>query len=378
MNHVDFRLKPLSLAVVFLAAAFGVLSQQMLMADWHQTISVEWQKRELRPALEQLAGVGNFNYYLDRRVDPGLLLEMQFQNRPIREILAHIAEQLGLGYAEVGNIAYLGPKETAMVLPLLLGLKQDELSRLPEAVSQNFSTPYHFHSDFLDSPKQVFQAIAKQAKCDPKVFDLLPHDLWPELSFSQASPLELFTVLLGGFDMTFGISRNGKTVTPAPIDREKTVSREYSLSKQEAEDRKTVCPGVSVRTVRGSVRVEGRLDAVAAWDNLDRQQISKKQSDIQPPTTTSTADSPVPFALRRFTATITQQSVRTILASFAKTLEAEIAIDEESFKKKGLSLDQRVSAELKNATLEEALQKCLDPISGTFEISGSKIKVFAK
>ncbi len=182
--------------------------------------------------------------------------------------------------------------------------------------------------------------------------------------------------------MTFQISRNGKILTPISIETQKNYSRRYSLSKQELAIWKKEYPDVSFRFDRDTVRVDGPFVAVAKWDNFYRQQLSTKSSTESSGNVDTadktTSDPSIPFSRRRFTATITGQPIRLILASYAKTLETEIVIDEESFKQKGVSLDQRVSLELKNATIEESLQQCLDPIGGTFQISDSEIKVFAK
>lgn len=337
----------------------------------------------LRETVEQLSKIRDVNIWLDRRVDPDLPVPVRLQlnsREPMRTILQPLAESLNLGYCEVGNIIYIGPEETAALLPLLFALRKEQMDKLPDSERRNLTRVIRLESEYLDTPAEVVRKIMQPIKGDFTAFDQLPHDLWPELRFSKVTPAELLTVLLAGFDMTFVVSKDGKKLAPVKIPHELVVSREYPVAETESKSWKSMVPNVEITYAGSRATVRGTLDDLAMIENLYQEKKTGNQPVKMPQTTqrrSAKQDESV-LAQKRFTGTIENKPVRLILESYAHNMGIKLVIDEESFRRKGESLETPVSFELKNATAEEAFRKCLAPIHGMFKITTDQVHVYAK
>ncbi|MDR1958831.1 MAG: hypothetical protein LBQ54_07295 [Planctomycetaceae bacterium] len=363
-------------------------------AEWNQEnlnqrSSVLWDGGTLQKTLTDFARLYKIGIYLDRRVDPDQPVKLQLNDRPIHEILTKLAESFGLGYCQIGSISYIGPIEDARLLPLLFTMRSELVGKLPESAQKKLTQSQRFRSAFLETPQQIFRKIAQTAGCDGKAFGQMPHDLWPELDFPNATPVELLTVLLIGFDSTFVISSDGRTLTPRKIPHDLIISRGYPISENEAKIWQEKIPEMEffLNSKENRVTVKGRLDNIAKVDSFYRTALAALnaqnfESNRIPSAVTDT--SPIgksklqPLDSKRFTTKITNKPVRLILQSYAQNMGLRLEIDEDSFRQKGKTLDELVSLELNNATAEEAFRKCLSPVGGTFQMTPGLVRVRAK
>ena len=63
---------------------------------------------------------------------------------------------------------------------------------------------------------------------------------------------------------------------------------------------------------------------------------------------------------------VQQQPLGPVLRQLAKQLDLELTMDEAAIKAAGISLDQRISANVENATVDEAFRQLLDSTGLTF------------
>ena len=166
-----------SLKLLAFSAIF--LCSQLANAYWEQPVEVRFSGSELRDTLQQYAKIQQIGFLLDRRVDPGLRLEFEAKNVSGREMFQSLAQKVGLGFCEVGEIAYIGPIDAAEKLERLLTFKS--------AVKQRIS----LKTKKLDTPWDILQSVAKKLRMKIANPDMIPHDLWAELDFPEAEAHEI-------------------------------------------------------------------------------------------------------------------------------------------------------------------------------------------
>ena len=298
-----------------------LLCSQLANAYWEQPVDVRFSGSELRDTLQQYAKIQQIGFLLDRRVDPSLRLEFEAKDVSGREMFQNLAKKMGLGFCEVGEIAYTGPKDAAEKLERLLTLKS--------TIKQKIS----LKTKKLDTPRDILQSVAKKLRMKIANPDMIPHDLWAELDFPEADAHEILSVLLIGFDTTYIV--NGKEITLVPITDE-ILSRavvERSETRNTTSSRKT--------------------------------------------TTTTTKNVPI-TDLRFPLVEVKNKTVDEVLHYFADNLELSVEIDQKALTAKGISLEQRISFQLDQADIHELLRATLDPVGCTYQLTGKKLKVAPK
>ena len=290
-----------------------------------QMVSVRFSGSELRDTLSQYASTQRIGFLLDRRVDPGLPLDFEARNLSVPEMLTRLADRMNLGFCQVGEIAYIGPKEAAVKLERILAVKRQALPNTPAAARRALTQKIQLKTEKLDTPQEILQRVAQRMRTRIENLDRLPHDLWPELDFPEADAYELLSVLLIGFDLTFEVSDRGITFVPLP-------------------------------------------------DNLPI--VSGAKSG--PPKTKPPSSQSVPLAKQRFQLELKEITVREVLQYYSNNLDLQINIDEKALQEKGISLEQRISFQLNQADIHELLRSTLDPVGCTYQLTGKKVRVFPK
>jgi len=302
-------------------------------AYWEQTTpGVRFSGSELRETLSQYAKIQQIGFMLDRRVDPGLQLEFEMKNVSGLEMFARLADQMGLGFCRVGEIAYLGPKDAAVKLERILAVKRQSLASAPAAVRRTLTQKIRLQTEKLDTPQEILRRVAQRMRTKIGNPDRIPHDLWPELDFPEADAYELLSILLIGFDLTFEIGDHGITFVPLP----------------------------------------GNLPVVP--------EARGNRPEMAPPVTTTRSQNAPPALkdLRFEMVEIKNKTVNEVLRYYADNLGLQVVIDEKSLRAKGISLEQRISFQRDQADIHELLRATLEPIGCTYQLSGKRLRVFSK
>ena len=288
-------------------------------AYWEQPVDVRFSGSELRDTLQQYAKIQQIGFLLDRRIDPGRRLEFEAKGVSGREMFLALAEKMNLGFCEVGEIAYIGPKDAAEKLERIIAQNRD--------VKQKIS----FKTKKLDTPRDILQSVAKKLRMKIVNLDRIPHDIWAELDFPEAESHEILSILLIGFDLTFEV--NNREITLVPITDE-----------------------ILARSV-------------------DRSETRKTGSSRK----TATTSKNIPLADLRFPLVeVKNKSVNEVLHYLANNIDLNVEIDEKSLAAKGISLEQRISFQLDQANLHELLKATLNPVGCTYQLTGKKLKVVPK
>ena len=353
---------------------------------WDQPVSVSWNGGPLRQSLETFAKVRQIGFLLDRRIDPGTPLYLEVRQQPAQTVFSQIAEKYQLGFCRIGQIAYLGPKDAAEILPLLVTLRAEQAAKLPDRLKRRFLARREFHSEFLATPVELLQSLSKEMSLDGSDFQALPHDLWPELVFPEATPLEIFSLLLIGFDSTFVISADAEKIKPVPIPHQLVLTRNYQgkgagqlLDK--LQHIRQIAPTAVIEKTQQGISVRASLDELARIDAVYRQQLAEISTKPTPMTPfAQPEDSAVPAAVRlkdkHYTANINAKPLDATLRFFAEKMQLELVIDEKAFADRGVKINTLVSFQLENNTYQEVFEKCLQPVNGKFRLIGNRLEVY--
>ncbi len=304
-------------------------------AAWEKQVRIKFSGSELRDAVRRFAESQKVGFFLDRRVDPNQPLEFESSNCSVEETFFRLAESLDLGFCRIGSVGYLGPKEAALKLQKLLPIQQERCSQLPPRLGRLFSEPVDWNIRRLETPRDILQKFAEERSLRWTNLDRLPHDLWPETQLERLSFGELITLVLIGFDLTYAFSseRMQLTIIEFPENWDAALP--------------SAAGGPATRSEPG--RKEGK-----------------------------TTNKDIPLSRKRFTIQVKEQSASDLLSTFAERLDLKLEIDENSLKKKGISLETKVSFDLQEATANELFRAVLQPIDCKFVLKGKTLEVSAK
>lgn len=329
---MKIRTKTFSVLPILLVLIFGTFD--LFAADpvrpgspWKKRASAKWSGTPLRESLKRFGEHQKFNFLLDRRVDPSLSLEFEATNREVGQILHGLAESLDLGCFLFDSVAYVGPKEWALTLPRLVAEHRKSSDSMSPELKKIFRKNVDLEIPFLSDPREILKTLAERNALRWDNLDELPHDRWDENSLGKMPLDELLLLLLIGFNADFSGDR---TLTLVPI------SEQY------------------------------RKEAVAATTKIrPATRNSRRQAE----------ENDIPLTRRRFTLQVEEQRLDNVLKTVSERLGLKFRVDEESLKAKGVSLERRISFDVKNVTANALFRAILKPLNLEFQIRDDTIHI---
>jgi len=270
-------------------------------------------EKPLRQALENLSRNRDVAVLIDRRLDPSRKIEISLHQTPLKEALDAIAQKCGLGFSMVGPVAYFAPPEVARRVRAIVALRQEEVRRLPPVVGNKFLRPKPLAWDDFAAPRELLERLCSEAGIEIAGLDQVPHDLWAAADLPPLGLIERLTLIAGQYDLTFAVSADGNRITLLPVPE----------------------------------HIE------------DHERISAPR---RPPERNPTKSADTDFASKRYTLEVVEKPIGPLLEQLAAQLNLEIKIDDKAMRQAGVSLDQRVSFSVKDATLDELLSAALEQI----------------
>lgn len=327
---------------------------------------IVWSGHPLRHALGRFAQTNRVAVLLDRRVDPGQKLRLALRDMSVRAALQEIARDRRLGVSLLGSVVYVGPPPVAARLRTLAALRTEQVRQLPAAVGRKFLASRRIGWDDLTTPKELLEDLAQENRFTIADLELVPHDLWAGIDLPPMTLIDRLTLILVQFDLTFNVSANGKTVTLLPIPEEVTLVRSYpggSDPKTTARRFAALAPKAQVEVVDGRISVSGLLE------DHERIKSPRRKEPTKPDRSTSS------LVRQRFTLKLQEQPLGSVLRQLAESLALDLQIDREAIREAGISLDQRVSLEVKEVTVDRLLGKLLQGTGLKFHRQGTVVEI---
>lgn len=320
-----------------------------------QPVTLTWDGVAIRDGLADLAQAERVAIVLDRRIDPGLLVSLSARRKPLDELVAGAARQLGGGASWLGPLAYVGPTEAASRLRTLAALRTADVLTLPKAKRTAFQRQAAMSWEMLAEPRRLVADLAVEAGVAIEPLDMIDHDLWPTANLPPLSWTDRLTLLLNEFDLTFEFAGNDR-LRLTPIKGPVALERSYSRGKQAdeiAERWRTLAPEAQIDVSSGKITVRGRLEDHELF-------AAKKPVEATPPAA----------GVEVFTLKIDATPLSAVLDHLRKQLSTEIRVDEAALMKANLSIDRMVSFSVKQVSFDELLKAALEPAGLDFVRQG--------
>ncbi len=335
MKSRSSKLFPLFQAVALTVAGYFLVFQGDLpaaeKAPWvtgtelqqrlGQSVDILWSGTPLRDALTSLSRAQHVAILLDRRVDPGQKLDLTIRNVPMKQALQMVADRCNLGIARLGSVVYLGPATSAQRLRPLSQAFQQTSRHLSPAIQQKLLLRKTTVWEDLVTPGELLTQLSEKNGVEIVGLDQIPHDLWAAAELPSLSLADRLTLIAIQFDLSFKASADGNQLELAPIPED---LRPVTADKDGFGPLRPMTP--TPRTKKAA--------------NLDRTRIQRMAVQSEP--------------------------LGPVLRQLAERLGLELHLNEQAIAKAGISLDQRVSVKVENATIDELFGELLKSTGLTF------------
>ncbi len=326
-------------------------------------VAITWPSNPLRQSLSNLSHSQGVVIFLDRRVDPDQEVQFSVPDTALRNLLQGLADHLALGTCRVGSVVYLGPQPTAAVLHTVAAQTQELAQSLPTAVRSRVLRVKPLQWPERSSPRQLIEQLAAEVELKIERPEQIPHDLWPAVALPPLDFAQRLSLLLAGLELTFEYS-DAHAIRLLPLPATATVERSYAVSSQQTAALQEVAqrfPEARVTRRAGNVILVAPLEAHELLQGLLHGRRPPGATPVKPVTKPK-----VLWTLR-----IENQTVVAVVKTVAKRLECQLACDPALLGK----LNQRVSFEVNQVTLEDLLQAALSPAGLTYRLDATTLRI---
>lgn len=333
------------------------LTGKALQQSSRLPVSVSWTETPIRTQLESISKQQQRSVFLDRRVDPTRVLSLSMRDLTVEQIVWQTAQADGLGVTRVGNLLYVGPTNSAARLSQVIDDLKKQVSKLPEPEKSKWIR----RSEIRWSPGTSTQEFANWFEQTQaiKFNTAVPNDVWTSGDWPSLSLLEQVSLFLVGFDRSFKVDSTGKVeLLPFPkIETSKLKIRVLRDSKFDLNEAKTNFKDLKIRQSGKTVSLAGPVDSIAKFEAWQVEQ----QKTIGGKLVTRTFDLNTTAKRGDILATLAAQTGRKLV------LQGNAAE----------SLAPRIKIDLKKASLETLIIKCLEGTGLGHQLSDSEITVFS-
>jgi hypothetical protein len=340
----------------------------------NQTFSPSWNNVELRTILKSISQASRIAILLDRRIDPTVILAVDFNNQTIRTGLEEIAERVSAGATVAGNTVMIGPPESMAKLRTLVKLRFDELSdkslKMPKRRRFNLSRRRTIHWNDLDRPRDLIQQIAARYRLEIRGLEKVPHDLWAAATLPKVNCGEALSLILIQFDLSFAWTERAAGIEIVPVPRHVAIEKAYQprgkTAKAAMRQWQRFIKGLQAEVKGGRVIVRGTVEQHEAVRNLLKP--SRKRKRLK------AASRPIPpFTKARF--------IRIPANVILKTLQSDgiiVKYDAKLLDAAGIDLNQQITVDVKRVTADELFQAICDPLGLKFSIDDMTVTLTPK
>lgn len=332
-------------------------------------VSLHWPRVPLRSSLERLAGIQRVAMMLDRRIDPNQLIELQLHEVPLQTALEQIAATSHMGVTRLGPLVYFGPPAATRQLRTLAAAAEEPLAALAPSRQQKWLARASWGWEALSTPRELLETLARENSFTIENLELVPHDLWPQVSWPSLSLIERMTLLLIGFDLTFEITGEGSAVVLVPIGEPATLVRTYTVGPQA----ETVAQRIAPFAPQAAIRVE--RDQLIVRGRAEEHETIARALRGEPMRRTTTRRK-TQAGEKVLTLNVQNSRLGALVQQLAGQLGLELQIDEAALRAAGVDLEKLVSLQVQNVSLDELLTTILAPQGLDFRVIEKRLEVF--
>lgn len=331
------------------------LQGRQLIKNQAVPVSVSWTQSPIRKQLSQFAITRKHAIFLDRRIDPTTLLTLQFLNQTTEQVVWATAKAQGLGVVRVGDLLYVGPKQSAASLPWMI---KRVLKSLPSKDRKFWNSKSEMQWSQATSTPQIAAWFESQGVKFPQS---IPHDVWSSTDWPRLTRLEQLSLVLIGFDTSFEIAADGRTVIFIGAQAIEDQAIRVRMPRDSKVDPLLIAkkiPKLKARRSGKMVAITGDIFSLLEFEAL---MVEAQDADV-------VAEENQVFTMGA------EGRRRDILAKIAKDTGRELMLDGNA----SASLDEKIKFELVGVTLKELLDACVEGSPLTYQVDKMSVKVSGK
>lgn len=290
-------------------------------------VHASWTQVPLRAWAARVSELAGRPVILDRRIDPDRRVTLTTRGEPLRAILDRVAAEAGAAVDELESTIRLVPLALAGKARAADHDRRHRIGSAPTSARRTLDAAEPWGWLAAARPRDLLEALAREAKLEVRGIDTIPHDHFPPADFPKLSLAERFDLVLAHFDR-----RVLWTTSDAPTGRVVAIDAE-------------IAPAALARSKNPVMRPKGQPTRVA-----------KVRDEF-----TLELEAPLDQAL----------------AAIASQLALEIEIDRESLTARGVALGEIARADVTKVSREELFDAILQPLGLEWQLDGKKLRVYA-
>ena len=338
----------------------------------NQRIGVTWSDTPLRSAIEGLAQAQRVAVLIDRRLDPGRSIELVLTDTPLEEAFSKIAQAVDARCCWVGPVAYFGPAPSASRLRTVIERRRLDARKLPSKARSVFFASKSLHWEDFATPRDLLQQLADQNGLRLSELGRVPHDLWAAVDLPPLPLFERLSLIAIQFDLTFRISPEGNAIALVPLPDDLGIVRSYPGGADPQATAKrfaALAPDARTKVVGDKVYVKGLLE--------DHERLAGRRSapSLRPSADQQPAQATALDRLRIDKMAVANVPVGPLLEHLAKRFQLQLDIDREAIRQAGVSLDQLVSVNVKDATVDDLFNAVVHDTKLQYSRHGTEVEI---
>jgi hypothetical protein len=366
-------LGPFGLGPVFFAALVFFAANGIFVRAWGQnsgekgsdnlkkTIRLTWKGLELRTALSSHPTIQS-SVWLDRRINPQQHVDFSAPEQPLGKSIVELATRINAQAVTVSpSLAVITPISQGPRLMGALALARQKVLALKGKAKADWNKSAPLKLALLDEPRSVAEHWVKATGWTIANPEAIPHDLLPEFAGPSLSLAERLQIVLFGFNLSYEFLPDDRALQivelPEDLRYKETYRPKGDLPKIVA-DLKERFPDAEI--VRRDKAVDITASAEAHWGIAPALSTDRPLAGVQ-----------VKAGEKRFTLKVENQPigavVRTVTSELGLLLEAEADV--------AAAMQQRVSFDATQTTLEKLLEQALKPARLRGTVADGKLRV---
>lgn len=353
-----------------------------LSNQFKTSVSIDLEGVELIQFLEKASILYQFEFFLDRRVNPQTILSGSYSLVTLATALERSLDQAGLSFCLVDDaFLYIGPSDAAAEAQLMFHLRRQEITEgqfAPQKVANRLDAKIDFKWDDYAESRDIFNALGKKANLKFAGYEKTPFDRWRGASFHDVNVTDMLIVLGLGYNVDFKYDAKSGAIKPATFNRTQKATRIYQDDQYFDVNPKKhplcaferdVYNGLDVVYVTGSIRNLTLVEKEYAKRRIEIQ--SKEALDAQ--SATDVDDSFNKEQPSKLTALVTGNVENATLASLFDYLEKQSHITcvlDESMKEINVTEKTLISCQFNKSDIRKVASAIAKEIDADYEIKG--------
>lgn len=327
-------------------------------------VTATWNNVSFRKALQSLQDAQQVALVLDRRIDADAPFAFAADGDTLELTLARIAQRKQIGCTILAPVVYFGPQRVCEQLQTVAALRREDIGKLPASPRRLLSQSKPGGWPRLAQPAKLVAQMAEEARVKVENLETVPHDLWAEANLPVLPWSDRLTLILAQFNLTFEVTRNGRSITLVPIPNQVAITRSYAggdAPRLRMAKLKQLVPNAQIDLNGTQLVVVGRNEdhhevaTLLAGKQVRKQVVSEGQ--------------------RRYKLKVAGLPLENVFAQLGKMLKLEIRYDRDAIDRADISLKQLISFDVADATLEELLTAALNNTGLTHERTGTVVTI---